>query len=168
MDCFGTYISQNGITSEAEWQKWVPSGGTVAPRIRLLQAPSLVDIRPSCPVAGHRKRGCLLQPVSGCPLRGSFSPPVYIPIPLSLLMLLPGSCTQHTLTHVGFWGRVCSVGVASLRCFTHLWARLDSRGTWPGTLGQALAHCAWLSEALGPLGYWVGPLPGGLGALLLM
>jgi len=48
-------------------------------------APDLVDIMPSCPVAGPRKRGCLLQPVSGCPLQGSFSPPFYTPIPLSLL-----------------------------------------------------------------------------------
>ena len=40
------------------------------------------------------------------------------------------------------------------RGFTHLWARLDSQGTWPG--------------ALGPLGDWVGPLPGGLGALGLL
>ena len=29
--------------------------------------------------------------------------------------------------------------------------RLDSWGTWPGALGHALAHCAWLSGA---------PLPG--------
>ena len=54
------------------------------------------------------------------------------------------------------------------RGFTRLWARLDSQGTWPGALGQALAHCAWLSGALGPLEYWVGPLPGGLGALGLL
>ena len=40
------------------------------------------------------------------------------------------------------------------RGFTHLWARLDSQGTWPGVLGQALAHCvavwgAWPSRVLG-------------------
>jgi len=35
----------------------------------------------------------------------------------------------------------------------------------PGALGHALAHCAWLSGVPGPLGYWVGLLPGGLGAL---
>jgi len=83
------------LWGEVGWGGWVPSGGTVAPRIRSLRAPGLVDIRPSCPVAGPRKRGCLLQPVSGCPLRGSFSPSVYIPIPLSLLALY----TAHTHTH---------------------------------------------------------------------
>ena len=56
------------------WSRWARSGCTVAPRIRSLQALDLVDIRISCPVAGRRRRGCLLWPVSGCPLRGSFSP----------------------------------------------------------------------------------------------
>jgi len=64
------------------------------------------------------------------------------------------------------WGGALPLPAA--RGFTHLWAHLDSRGTWPGALGQALAHCVWLSGALGPLGYWVGPLPGGLGALRLL
>jgi len=36
--------------------------------------------------------------------------------------------------------------------------------TWPGALGHALAHYAWLSGVLGPFGYWVEPLPGGLGS----
>jgi len=30
--------------------------------------------------------------------------------------------------------------------FTHLWAHLDFWGTWPGLLGQALAHCGCLGR----------------------
>ena len=114
--------------------------------------------------------------VTGVPSAAS----LWLPSPGELLSpgldphtpLPSGSCTQHTLTHVGFWGRVCSVecsgwghvgGVASPRCFTHLWARLDSRVTWQGALGQALAHCvavwgAWPSRVLG------GASAGGFGA----
>ena len=75
------------------------------------------------------------------------------------------------------------------RGFTHLWARLDSRGTWPGALGHALAHCGCLGRlALSGIGWglcrgvwgcsgswgpgsgalpmsgWLGP--GGVGGLL--
>ena len=77
-----------------------------------------------------------------------------------------GTCCPLACLCCSRWGGALPLPAA--RGFTLLWARLDSRGTWPGALGQALAHCAWLSGALGPLGYWVEPLPGGLGALRLL
>ena len=72
-----------------------------------------------------------------------------------------GTCCPLACLCCPRWGGALPLPAA--RDFTHLWARLDSWGTWPGALGQALAHCAWLSGALGPLGYWVGPLPWGFG-----
>ena len=59
-------------------------------------------------------------------------------------------------------------------CLTPLLAASPACGhIWiPGALGQGRWGrrwpTVWLSGALGPLGYWVGPLPGGLGALGLL
>ena len=56
---------------------------------------------------------CGRSQVTGVPIAAS----LWLPSPGELLSLglyphtplASGSCTQHTLTHVGFWGRVCSV-----------------------------------------------------------
>ena len=77
-----------------------------------------------------------------------------------------GTCCPLACLCCSRWG---GVAVASAHCFTHLWACLDFRGTWPGTgplcgcLGRlALSGIGWgLCRGIwGRSGSWgPGPVP---------